>query len=76
MGITHLQDISNMKGITPNGILTDIRTPRGNDTIMIEGYHLTLLTKHEIAISILQGETTIGAWSHTFNRESTTTIRA
>ena len=74
MGIGYPQNIVDVQGVTPDSILTDIRSCRGLIGLVREGYHLTLLREFEVTIGILQGIDAVFAWGNALDDEMTRSI--
>ena len=74
MGIGHLYDIVDMQGVLPYRVLTDVGLTRWLVGLMREGYHLTLLIEHIVAVSILQGIDTIFTWCYTLDDKASASV--
>ena len=53
MGIRHLQNVVDMQGVAPNGILADVRFCIGLVNLVRKSYHLALLREPKVVVGIL-----------------------
>ena len=76
MSIWYARDIVDTQRITPDGILTHIRTARGLDETRGERQHLAVLTVTVVAVHIIKRIAAVGAWCHTADDEASATVGA
>ena len=69
VGKACLVDVLDMEGVTPDGVLAHVGLRRGYDDVAVEGYFLTFLREHIVAVGILQRIDVVLARSHAFHHE-------
>ena len=76
MSVSHSVDALDVKGVAPDGVLSDIGHGRRYDDVVVERHLLTFLGKHEVAICILKGIDAVFARCHAFDDEAAAAVGA
>ena len=74
MDIRNADNVVNVQGVAPDGVLTDVLLGRGLIGLVRESHHLTLLRELVVTIGILQGKHPILTWCHTLDDKASVTI--